>query len=332
MCQAPRADEVKREPAARVVADRAPESDRHAGQYLAQDSRADERNLPTTTQPRAHPPQTGGGIPKSRKRQQAELKAQLRAKRNSSSTETKTTTTTTTTSLGPDTHHAKELLRAATCPHLARWLSEDDTEGITWDFESFYRASDTYVLEDQVSLPDALAFLLQDRGKNQNTVIAIDLEWQPDRLKTDNNPVALIQLATTTRCVLIRTVDWDTSGRAGLPGPLHDFLSSSPDRLFLGFSWDGGDEKKFRSSFGVGRSVFSAFVDLQELAQVLGYGKKCGLAWLTREVVGAELPKSIARSNWARSGELSAEQVAYGALDAFSLHAIVAGWRLMQGG
>jgi len=307
MCQAPRADEVRREPTARVGAAGAPDSDSHA--Y--------ERN----------------NLPKSRKRQQAELKAQLRAKRNS--TETKTTPTPTTSpgshgqSLGP---HAKELLRAATCPHLARWLSEDDTEGITWDFESYYRASDTYVLEDQVSLPDALAFLLQDRGKNQNTAIAIDLEWQPDRLKTDNNPVALIQLATTTRCVLIRTVDWDTSGRAGLPGALYDFLSSSPDRVFLGFSWDGGDEKKFRSSFGVGKSVFSAFVDLQELAQVLGYGKKCGLAWLTREVVGAELPKSIARSNWARSGELSAEQVAYGALDAFSLHAIVAGWRLMQGG
>lgn len=266
---------------------------------------------------------------KSRKRLQAELKVAMRAKRSSS-------VSSALNSLGTEKKQGlstseiyRVVLRADSCPHLSRWLTEDETEGITWDFETYYRASETYVCTDQMLLPEALAFLEDDLDKDTETIVAIDLEWKPDRHKSHNNPVALIQLATTTRCVLIRTVDWDTSGAEGLPQPLYDFFSSSENRFFVGFSWDSGDEKKFQSSFGVGKSVFSNFCDLQELAQVLGYGKKSGLAWLTREVVGAELPKTASRSNWARV-ELTAEQIQYGALDAFSLHAVLHGWRKMN--
>jgi hypothetical protein len=280
-------------------------------------------------------------VPKSRKRQQAELKAQLRAKRN--------TSVNSLTSLGSQkerpvyqsssfrssppksaTECYKEVLTQDACPHLARWLSEEPSEGVTWDFERYYQACDTCVLSDEALLPDALSFLMKDRKKDEKTIIAIDLEWRPDQSKTANNPVALIQLATTTRCVLLRTIHWDTSGVSGIPEPLHRFFSECPNRFFVGFSWDSGDGKKMLSTFGVGKSVFSNFCDLQELAQVLGYGKKCGLAWLTKEVVGAELTKAVARSNWERA-ELSAEQVVYGALDAFSLHAILAGWKLSGG-
>jgi ribonuclease D len=157
--------------------------------------------------------------------------------------------------------------------------------------------------------------------------VAIDLEWRPDRFKDNNNPVALIQLATTSRCVLLRTVNWDTSGGGGLPEALGSFFSEAPNRFFVGFSWASGDEKKMQSSFGVGKEIFSNFCDLQELAQVLGYGKKCGLAWLTKEVLGAELPKDVARSDWEATA-LTDAQKRYSALDAFSLHAILAGWRM----
>lgn len=51
----------------------------------------------------------------------------------------------------------------------------------------------------------------------------------------------------------------------------------------LGFSWAGGDEGKMRSTFGVGMSDFGCFMDLQQVAQGLGY-HNFGLARLTRQV------------------------------------------------
>ena len=278
---------------------------------------------------------------KSRKRQQAELKAQLRAKRNRSvnslctlsdqekQVEARKKVSKTEVDVKAACYRA--VLAQGVCPHLSKWMAEEPSVGITWDFERYYRASETRVVEDEGLLSDALAFLVEDREAHERTqVIAIDLEWRPDRIKAANNPVALIQLATTTRCVLLRTVTWDTSGRSGLPRALAQFFSEASNRYFVGFSWESGDEKKMQSSFGVGKDVFSNFCDLQELAQLLGYGKKCGLAWLTKEVVGAELPKTTARSNW-EAALLSAEQEKYGALDAFSLHAILAGWRVAGG-
>ncbi len=287
---------------------------------------------------------------KSVKRRRAELNAQLRAKRN------RYTSSDSTCNLGEnlgeklganrvgnrgDTGGAgipttttdaqacyRAILTQASCPHLSRWISEERNVGMMWDFESYYGESETRLVEEEALLPDALAFLTGDlHDEDRAQVVAIDLEWRPDRFKDRNNPVALIQLATTTRCVLLRTVNWDTSGSAGLPDALGRFFSEASNRFFVGFSWASGDEKKMQSSFGVGKDVFSNFCDLQELAQVLGYGKKCGLAWLTNEVVGAELPKDVARSDWEATALTEAQQQ-YSALDVFSLHAILAGWKM----
>lgn len=51
----------------------------------------------------------------------------------------------------------------------------------------------------------------------------------------------------------------------------------------LGFSWAGADEGKMRSTFGVGAKDFGRFLDLQLVAQGLGY-HGFGLARLTRQV------------------------------------------------
>jgi hypothetical protein len=51
----------------------------------------------------------------------------------------------------------------------------------------------------------------------------------------------------------------------------------------LGFSWAGSDEGKMRSTFGVGQKDFGRFLDLQMVAQGLGY-HGFGLARLTRQV------------------------------------------------
>ncbi len=270
---------------------------------------------------------------KSVKRRRAELNAQLRAKRNRYTNEKIDSSRT----CRPGGEAYRAVLAQAPCPHLSRWMSEEPGVGITWDFESYYGERETRLVEDEESLPGALAFLTGDGcdqggadgtgGTKRAQIVSIDLEWRPDRFKDNNNPVALIQLATTSRCVLLRTVNWDTSGGGGLPEALGNFFSEAPNRFFVGFSWASGDEKKMQSSFGVGKEIFSNFCDLQELAQVLGYGKKCGLAWLTKEVVGAELPKDVARSDWEATA-LTDAQKRYSALDAFSLHAILAGWRM----
>ena len=65
-------------------------------------------------------------------------------------------------------------------------------------------------------LADALAAL---RDSMADRVIGIDLEWRPDLRRGFQNRVALMQLASTTRAVLIRTCCMD-----GLPPCLSAFL------------------------------------------------------------------------------------------------------------
>ena len=43
------------------------------------------------------------------------------------------------------------------------------------------------------------------QSRAQDPVVALDLEWRPDRTAAGRNRVALMQLATSTVCVLVRT-------------------------------------------------------------------------------------------------------------------------------
>lgn len=88
--------------------------------------------------------------------------------------------------------------------------------------------------------------------------------------------------------------------------------------MTLGFAWESADESKMRSTFNWGRSNFSKFVDLQEMARDLGYGSQLGLADLTEKVVGIAIPKdiNIQRSDW-EAQHLKRPQVLYAALDVF---------------
>lgn len=63
-----------------------------------------------------------------------------------------------------------------------------------------------------------------------------------------------------------------------------------PSITLVGFGWDGADEAKMRTSFGVGRASFGAFVDLQRVAAGLGYCRY-GLSSLAARVMGLALPK-----------------------------------------
>jgi hypothetical protein len=51
----------------------------------------------------------------------------------------------------------------------------------------------------------------------------------------------------------------------------------------VGFAWDSADEKKLQRTFGFGRESFPGFIDLQDVAQKLGY-HRFGLARIAKQV------------------------------------------------
>jgi hypothetical protein len=65
-------------------------------------------------------------------------------------------------------------------------------------------------------LPFALE-LLQESA--QDGYVGLDFEWRPDSRPGQDNPIALIQLATVSRCLLLQTSGWH-----GLPAELLSFF------------------------------------------------------------------------------------------------------------
>ena len=61
------------------------------------------------------------------------------------------------------------------------------------------------VVRDVEHVQDALDWL---RYSAQDPYIGFDLEWRPDTSSYQNNPVALIQLATCDCCVILQTGLW----------------------------------------------------------------------------------------------------------------------------
>jgi hypothetical protein len=177
-----------------------------------------------------------------------------------------------------------------------------------------------HVVETHAALIPALTAL---RSSMQDGVVGIDLEWRPDYRPGSNNRVALIQLASGSICVLIRCCLLEYSFPAALR-----HLFSDPSLTFVSFSWDSSDEMKFKSTFGVGRDCFARFLDLQQVANTLGY-PSIGLAALTARVLGVTLPKSrsVSRSDWQRA-KLTPAQVQYAALDALVTGSVFRGLRL----
>lgn len=183
------------------------------------------------------------------------------------------------------------------------------------DSQYFCKHKMNKILDIMVVEEDVVNGLRWLKEGMSDCVVAIDLEWRPDSRHT-NNKVACIQLATQTRCLIIRCCRWKGPLRI-LPQVLVDFFNN-PKLVFVSFSWDTGDEKKMRWTFGNGKEFFTNFIDIQNIAMKLGYPDKCGLSMLSRYVLGTLLPKSkcVSRSDWQRH-ELSAGQIRYAALDAF---------------
>lgn len=179
------------------------------------------------------------------------------------------------------------------------------SQGSAWGLP---REMTVHIVEE---LSDVAAALDALRASMSDPVIGIDLEWRPDHDRRNSNRVALIQLASSSVAVLIRVCQFGYV----LPEVLRTFFADSAV-TFVSFSWHSGDESKMNFTFGEGKSLFSRFIDLQRVAEGMGY-RSCGLAFLTQLVLGVSMPKSraVSRSDWQRRS-LSASQIRYAVLDA----------------
>ncbi|KAL4422950.1 hypothetical protein ABPG75_009147 [Micractinium tetrahymenae] len=168
------------------------------------------------------------------------------------------------------------------------------------------------IVSRREELGAALRRLQEAAAACASTTIAIDLEWRPDFRPGSDNPVALVQLAAGSVCVLVRAC------LLGFPDELRSFLSD-PAHTFVGLNWHTADARKMLSSFGWETRHFGRFADLASVASRTFYdlGGRPGLAALALRVLGVALPKdkAVTLSDWA-APTLSADQIRYAALDA----------------
>eukprot|EP01023_Acetabularia_acetabulum_P065732 TRINITY_DN8740_c0_g3_i1.p1 TRINITY_DN8740_c0_g3~~TRINITY_DN8740_c0_g3_i1.p1 ORF type:complete len:351 (+),score=27.94 TRINITY_DN8740_c0_g3_i1:832-1884(+) len=150
--------------------------------------------------------------------------------------------------------------------------------------------------------------LLVLRDSMQDRVVGIDLEWVP--YQGLDRRVSLIQLASSSVCVLIRSSRMDYH----LPQALKEFLQD-PKVTLVGFDWDNADERKFKWSFNMSRQEFGHFVDLKDVSEGLGYAGY-GLSGVCHRVMGIMPLKNEQLSNW-EAKQLTSEQIHYAAIDAF---------------
>mmetsp|Transcript_117723 Transcript_117723/g.262974 ORF Transcript_117723/g.262974 Transcript_117723/m.262974 type:complete len:621 (-) Transcript_117723:95-1957(-) len=137
--------------------------------------------------------------------------------------------------------------------------------------------------------------------------IGWDFEWQPDRTKDSDNPIALMQFADESTALLLRThraCPW-------LPISVMRVLMSQSCAK-VGAGWEGPDKQKMQSTFNF-QPV--GIQDLSDIAKKKGL-KEQGLKALT-ERFGLKIRKDsrVARTNWV-APELTQQQISYAAEDA----------------
>lgn len=164
------------------------------------------------------------------------------------------------------------------------------------------------VVDTEEQVPAAMAALGESMG---DAVVGIDLEWKPERKTGEKNPVALVQLATASRVVMLRT---NKIGHR-LPEAVRAFLQSE-EVCLVGFDLFAMDHVKMVETFDFNLREVGG-IDLKALGRDLGW-PGLGLARLTEAVLKVKTPKSkkMSTSNW-ESKELSADQRTYAALDAW---------------
>ena len=175
-----------------------------------------------------------------------------------------------------------------------------------FQFEDYLEQDDVRVVDDPAEMSEALVWL---GASMRDCLLGFDVEWRAEFRKGQRNKVALLQIASFSRALLLRT------SHAGLPDACRDFLCS-PNVCLVGFDFRC-DAKKLQESFGFDLHA-TRHIDLKVFGEALGY-RQLGLSRLVRWVFRRELPKSkkVSMSNWEQPGPLSPAQIKYAATDAW---------------
>ncbi|PUZ55506.1 hypothetical protein GQ55_5G217600 [Panicum hallii var. hallii] len=153
-------------------------------------------------------------------------------------------------------------------------------------------------------------WLAEARAAPGSPVVGLDVEWRPSR-RSDQNPVATLQLCVGRRCLIFQLLQADRVPRA-----LSEFLGD-PGVRFVGVGV-GADAERLSDDHGL--EVANA-VDLRGLAAE-GLGRpdlrQAGLRAVVAAVMGVDLvkPQRVTMSRWDASC-LSYEQIRYACIDAF---------------
>lgn len=144
---------------------------------------------------------------------------------------------------------------------------------------------------------------------NQEEVIGFDTETKPVFIKGKRNKVALLQVATSANCYLIRL------NRIGFPEGLTDFFNNDVIKVGLSIKDD------FLMLRGRDHALEPrSFIELQSFVKEYGIADN-SLQKIYAIIYGKKLSKAQRLSNW-EAEELSVGQKTYAALDAVACRQI----------
>lgn len=138
----------------------------------------------------------------------------------------------------------------------------------------------------------------------EETVIGFDTETKPAFRKGEQNPVAIMQCAGSTKVYIIQLT------RLPMLHPLEKLLST--DQVIKAGVDLQQDITKLRRQLPC---QYRGFVDVTRMAKEVDL-KNFSMRALAAVLLGARIPKAVRTSNWARE-TLSHQQIRYAATDAW---------------
>ncbi|KAK4374292.1 hypothetical protein RND71_004969 [Anisodus tanguticus] len=160
-------------------------------------------------------------------------------------------------------------------------------------------------------ISETLSYSAAAAAAGSRLIAGIDVEWRPNFIRNQQNPVALLQICADRRCLIIQLLYCRS-----IPDSLIDFLGNR-DYAFVGVGVESDVEKLLEDYELSVRNVVDLrgkAADVYEMRNL----RNAGLKELCNVVLGREIvkPRSITMGRWDCEW-LSLGQIQYACLDAF---------------
>ncbi|GIL90884.1 hypothetical protein Vretimale_17150 [Volvox reticuliferus] len=167
------------------------------------------------------------------------------------------------------------------------------------------------LVQNSRSVGPAVAWLRASVGADR--VVGIDTEWPPTFKAGTSARLALLQLASPSRVLLLHIAQMRPKVTAP-GGPIHSLLSDA-SLTWVGSGWSHSD--RFVMTEALGMALPQTVVDVQVAARAAGW-PRVGLLGLVNDLMGAsefQKPRKLSMCNWA-AATMSGRQIRYAVLDA----------------